>query len=142
MRFLLVLLIVSNSGWLTLCLDCSFSSTYPRQMLAYMVEEGAISVDGKLNDPAWKEVDWSEDFVDISLDQTPRLMTRAKVRWSSEWLYVAAELEENQIWANISHTCHCQDAKVGPLEGRELHPSTCTWKASSPGEPSANGRPC
>ena len=109
MRFLGLLLIVSNSVWLTLCLDCSFSSTYPRQMLAYMVEEGAISVDGKLNDPAWEEVDWSEHFVDISLDQTPRLMTRAKVRWSNKWLYVAAELEEHQIWANISHTCHCQD---------------------------------
>jgi len=90
-------------------LDCSFSTTYPRQMVSYKVEPGVISVDGKLDEEAWEEVEWTEDFVDISLEKSPRLRTRAKVRWDNEWLYVAAELEEKQIWANISHTCHCVD---------------------------------
>jgi len=80
-------------------------------MVTYKVEPGDIIVDGKLDEKVWEEVEWTDDFVDISLDMIPRLRTRAKVRWDDEWLYVAAELEENQIWANISHTCHCVDVE-------------------------------
>ena len=90
-------------------LDCSFSSTYPRQLISYKVKSEDINIDGKLDEEAWKEVAWTEDFVDISLPDTPRLKTRSKVRWNEDWLYVGAELEEPQIWANISHTCHCID---------------------------------
>ena len=42
-----------------------------------------------------------------STDVEPRLKTRMKIRWDEDWLYVAAEVEETQIWANITETCHC-----------------------------------
>ena len=42
-----------------------------------------------------------------STDVTPRLRTRMKIRWDDDWLYVGAFLQETQIWANISETCHC-----------------------------------
>ena len=36
----------------------------------------------------------------------PRFQTRQKVRWDDEWLYIAAELEEPQVWANnTKHDC-------------------------------------
>ena len=37
----------------------------------------------------------------------PRFETKMKMRWDDDWLYVGAELEETQIWANITETCHC-----------------------------------
>ena len=42
-----------------------------------------------------------------STDVTPRLRTRMKIRWDEDWLYVGAWLQETQIWANITETCHC-----------------------------------
>ena len=30
-----------------------------------------------------------------------------KIRWDDDWLYVGAWLQETQIWANITETCHC-----------------------------------
>ena len=32
--------------------------------------------------------------------KTPRFSTRQKIRWDSEFLYIGAELEEPQVWAN------------------------------------------
>merc|ERR1712123_499947 len=107
--FVVRLLLLSISPWIALGLDCSFSTTYPRQLVTYKVGPGAIIVDGKLDETAWDEVQWTDNFVDISSEKTPRFRTKAKVRWDDDWLYVAAELEETQIWASISHTCHCVD---------------------------------
>ena len=88
---------------------------YPRQYVAYEVRgspggsaDGGFApppvVDGKLDDLAWEEVGWSEDFRDISdltgrLDP-PRFRTRVKMRWDASWLYVAAEMQEREVWAN------------------------------------------
>ena len=91
-------------------LDCSFKSSYPRQYVSHKLQESEmIVVDGDLDDEAWEAVDWSEEFQDISTDVVPRLRTRVKMRWDSDWLYVGAEMEETQIWANITETCHCID---------------------------------
>ena len=65
---------------------------------------GAISVDGALDDAAWKSAAWTEDFVDIvgsSGKPPPPLRTRAKLTWDDENLYIAAELAEPRIAATI-----------------------------------------
>lgn len=91
-------------------LDCSFSSSYPQHYVTYKLQDGDnIDIDGRLDEEAWSEVEWTQDFQDISTDVVPRLRTRVKMRWDEDWLYVGAELEETQIWANISETCHCID---------------------------------
>ena len=87
-------------------LDCSFAASYPKHTVAYKLDS-TIDIDGKLDEAGWAEVGWSEEFVDISTTEVPRLKTRMKMRWDEDWLYVAAELEETQIWANITETCHC-----------------------------------
>ena len=82
-----------------------YSDTYPRQYVAYKVTDGSlspISLDGDLSKPVWAEVAWTEDFVDISTTTTPRLATRAKVRYDDEFLYVAAWLEEPDVWATLT----------------------------------------
>jgi hypothetical protein len=65
---------------------------------------GPITVDGRLDDPAWAGAPWSEAFVDILGDTVPAppLRTRMKLLWDSTYLYVAAELEEPHVWATLT----------------------------------------
>ena len=83
---------------------CSFADRYPRQDVAYMSSE-APTIDGRLDEAMWRDVAWSEAFVDIrgaDFVPAPWLETRVKIRWDAAFLYVAAWLEEPQIWANIT----------------------------------------
>ncbi len=65
---------------------------------------GPVTVDGKLDDPAWANAPWTEDFVDIEgpLKPLPRLRTHAKMLWDDQYLYVAAQLEETDVWATLT----------------------------------------
>jgi hypothetical protein len=63
-------------------IDCSYSSSYPRQYVASHLRGAPIIMDGKLDEAAWLDAPWTEDFIDISTDTKPRFQTRAKMRWS------------------------------------------------------------
>lgn len=62
-----------------------------------------IVIDGKSNDPAWKNATWTADFQDISGAgfATPRYRTRAKMLWTTDTFYVYAEMEEPHLWSNL-----------------------------------------
>jgi hypothetical protein len=57
-----LLLLVASLLPVALGFDCSFSETYPRQYIAYVTDKPLV-IDGRLDDPAWQEVAFSEDFV-------------------------------------------------------------------------------
>jgi hypothetical protein len=63
-----------------------------------------IVIDGKLDDPAWSEAPWTDDFVDIQgdLKPLPRFRTRAKMLWDDTYFYVAAELMEPHVWGTLT----------------------------------------
>ena len=63
-----------------------------------------IVIDGKLDDPAWANAPWSEDFGDIegSKKPKPRYRTRMKMLWDDEAFYIAAEIEEPHVWGTIT----------------------------------------
>ncbi len=63
-----------------------------------------VTIDGKLDDPAWKAATWTTDFVDIedSAKPAPRFRTRAKILWDDEYLYLSAELEEPAVTATLT----------------------------------------
>ena len=63
-----------------------------------------IKIDGKLDDPAWRVAPWTTDFIDIEgpSKPNPRYRTRAKLLWDDQYLYIAAELEEPNIQANLT----------------------------------------
>lgn len=65
---------------------------------------GPITVDGDLSEPVWAAVPWSDPFVDIEGGKkpAPRFRTRVKMLWDDEALYIAAELEEPHVWANLT----------------------------------------
>src|SRR5882672_5496438 len=62
----------------------------PRRYVAYRAPS-RLSVDGKLDEPAWSAAPWSDAFVDIQGDSHPgpRFRTRAKMLWDDECFYVA-----------------------------------------------------
>jgi hypothetical protein len=64
-----------------------------------------LAIDGKLDEPAWKDAQWTSDFVDIegAAKPSPRFRTRAKMLWDDKFLYLAAELEEPHVWATLTN---------------------------------------
>ena len=63
-----------------------------------------VKIDGRIDDAAWAKARWTDWFVDIqgSAAAMPRFRTRAKMLWDDEYFYVAAELEEPQVWATLT----------------------------------------
>ena len=81
-----------------------YGDIYPRQYIAYRAAPStpndnaaavsssplspSVIIDGNLDKPFWNDVDWSEDFVDIATETTPKFRTKVKMRWDDDFLYV------------------------------------------------------
>ena len=65
---------------------------------------GPVSIDGRLDEEAWKAVPWTEDFVDIEGGRrpAPRFRTRVKMLWDDRYFYIGAEMEEPHVWATLT----------------------------------------
>src|SRR3954468_179467 len=65
---------------------------------------GPVVVDGNIDKPVWRDVEWTEGFVDIegALKPHPPLRTRVKMMWDDENIYFAARLEEPHVWATLT----------------------------------------
>jgi len=77
----------------------------PQVPRSYVAARAATppTIDGTLDDPAWQTTPWTADFVDIEGDArpAPTHRTRAKMLWDDEHLYIAAQLDEPDVWATI-----------------------------------------
>jgi eukaryotic-like serine/threonine-protein kinase len=75
----------------------------PRGYVAYRASS-PLHLDGKLDDPPWQAVPWTDDFVDIEGDRRlpPRFRTRAKMLWDEQYFYIGVELEEPHIQATYT----------------------------------------
>ena len=62
------------------------------------------TIDGNLNDPAWRKAEWTSDFVDIEGARmpAPRFRTRVKMLWDKQYLYIAAELREPNVHGTLT----------------------------------------
>jgi hypothetical protein len=62
-----------------------------------------IAIDGKLDEKIWQASEWTSLFLDIegNLKPRPRLKTRAKMLWDDNYLYIAAQFEEPDLWATL-----------------------------------------
>ncbi len=76
--------------------------TTPSQYTAYQTTD-KIRIDGKLKESSWDTVPWSDYFKDIEGDKkaAPPFNTRFKLLWDAQNIYIAAEMEEPHIWANV-----------------------------------------
>ena len=75
----------------------------PRNYICYRASE-PINVDGLINEPDWHKVPWSDYFDDIegNLKPQPLFKTRMKMLWDDKFLYIAAELDDPHVWANLT----------------------------------------
>ncbi|KAJ0404871.1 hypothetical protein ATCC90586_007821 [Pythium insidiosum] len=84
--------------------ELPFAWLHPRRYSAYSVADAtAITIDGKLDEPAWEDVPFSEPFVDIMGPQhwsQPWFSTRVKMRYNASHLFIGAYLEDSAVWAH------------------------------------------
>ena len=61
-----------------------------------------VKIDGILDE--WTKTPRTDDFIDISGRENlkPWLKTYAMMMWDSNYLYIAAEMEEPHLWASIT----------------------------------------
>lgn len=77
----------------------------PPQQYTVSFAATAPVVDGKLDDQVWQHVPWTSLFTDIEGDKQPApyYPTRLKMTWDQHYLYVAAEITDPGVWANVKH---------------------------------------
>ena len=98
----------SSRGWTLVDLqrqtgDLEALPFAPRHYIAFHASS-PITIDGRLDDPSWKDAPWTETFVDIEGDRRPqpRFRTRAKMLWDDKWFYIVAEMEEPDVWGTLT----------------------------------------
>lgn len=76
---------------------------HPAVYVAHRAET-PITVDGRLDDAAWRAAPWTDYFVDIegARKPLPRYRTRVKMLWDDRFLYIAAEMEEPHVWGTLT----------------------------------------
>lgn len=62
-------------------------------------------IDGNLTDNVWKNASWSDFFRDIEGDAKPApyYQTRVKMLWDDTYLYFAAEIKDEHVWAYLKN---------------------------------------
>ena len=73
----------------------------PRHVVCYRTP-APLTIDGTLSEPAWAAVEWSAPFVDIDGVRPVRHATRVKLLWDDTALYIAARLDEPDLWATLT----------------------------------------
>jgi hypothetical protein len=75
---------------------------HPRGYVCYRAGS-PLTIDGRLDEAAWRDAPWTDDFVDIEGDIKPKptLRTRAKMLWDDTYLYIGADLAEPRLWATM-----------------------------------------
>jgi len=91
----MLLLFLSAGSWL--------AAQTPERYACHRAS-GLVRIDGRLDEAQWAKASWTPWFVDIqgSAMPPPRYRTRARMLWDDEYFYVAAELEEPDVWATLT----------------------------------------
>ena len=102
MKIIYLILIITSSICMSQTLPIPQIKFNPKKYICYKTNE-RITLDGKLNEPSWSKSKWTDDFVDIEgpVKPAPRFRTRAKMLWDDNYLYIAAQIDEPDIWATL-----------------------------------------
>ncbi len=75
---------------------------HPRGYVCYRARS-PLTIDGVLDEAAWRDAPWTEDFVDIegATRPAPTHRTRARMLWDDTYLYIGADLVEPALWATM-----------------------------------------
>ena len=94
--FLLIILLSSCSPKQPNVID----KNLPKNYIAYFTSD-KISIDGKDDENVWKDALWSDSFIDIEGEKTPKFKTQFKMLWDQENLYLYSKMEDPHIWASL-----------------------------------------
>ncbi|MBN1293469.1 MAG: SUMF1/EgtB/PvdO family nonheme iron enzyme [Candidatus Latescibacteria bacterium] len=75
----------------------------PRQYVAYRAS-GPIIVDGKLDEKAWRDAEWTEPYEDHQAPYAPEpwKTTRSKILYDDENIYFFGQLQEENVWGHLT----------------------------------------
>ncbi len=84
--------------------DLKYLTAEPRHYVCYQTDD-SVFIDGKLDEKAWQQAEWTDVFTDIegALKPKPTQETKVKMLWNKNFLFVAAEVSEEHIWAYLEH---------------------------------------
>lgn len=84
-------------------LNSSREPYVPRCYVIYRAT-GPIVVDGDINEKVWQDARWLDSFVDhqYPYDVPPWKTTRVKMIYDSDYIYVAAQLQEENVWGHLT----------------------------------------
>jgi hypothetical protein len=76
--------------------------TTPKNYTVTYVSKPPV-IDGDITDKVWQQAKWTTDFVDIEgdLKPNPALKTNVKMLWGDSCLYIAAQIDDPHVWANL-----------------------------------------
>ena len=74
--------------------------TTPRNYIIHYTKTPPV-IDGDISDTTWNQASWTDQFQDIEGDKKPRpaLHTQIKMLWDDSCIYIAAKLQEPNVWA-------------------------------------------
>ncbi len=83
-------------------LEALFST--PKNYVVFHTNQ-SIKADGNLQESDWQKAAWTSSFVDIEGDKKPlpAYQTQVKMLWNDSTLFIAAKLQEPQLWATQTH---------------------------------------
>jgi len=63
---------------------------------------GPIKIDGMLDEAAWQKADVLKDFAVYWEHRPAKMATKARLLWDENYLYFAAELEDSDLYADVT----------------------------------------
>lgn len=93
-----ILIIIAVAGIFTNIQSQNFQT--PRSYIAYQTFD-TLQIDGVGAEDVWKAAPFSQNFIDIEGEKTPRYKTNLKILWDEKYLYFLAEMEEPHVWGTL-----------------------------------------
>lgn len=75
----------------------------PKTYVIYRTDD-PITVDGIIDEEIWNSSEWTDDFIDLAgdLNINPEYRTRVKLLYDDNYIYVAGEMEESDIYGTMT----------------------------------------
>jgi hypothetical protein len=87
-----------------------------KRLIVKKVKNGAIKIDGKLDEKDWKDAPSTSEFVRTMDGAAAEQKTTAKLLWDDKYLYVAFENQDSDVWTTLDK----HDDKLWTQEADEM----------------------
>ncbi len=94
-----------TTAGVALIVSICFAGGLPAQTIreyTVMRAPGEIVVDGRLDDPGWEAVPFTEPFVKYADGAAVKHPTRCKMLWDNEYIYIAFVMEDPDVWGKTA----------------------------------------